>query len=150
LNEIDEEKILENQKVIRNNWRCAHRSWTGVSFYGNPATIIFARLPSIVRLFGKFLQRSCTFAAMADANPDVHDCLVRCTGMYMMDVRFSSARRLRWTLADIYSLDYANTLQRRHSIQLGGPCATVRIRWTFLKDKQNHLWTIIMRKKEIC
>lgn len=72
--------------------------------------------------------RDCTFAAMADADPDIRDCLVRRTGMYMMGVGFPSAGRFRRTLAGVDSLDNANTLQRRHSLELGGPRAAVGIR----------------------
>lgn len=74
------------------------------------------------------MLRGRTFAAMTDANPNIYDCLVRRTGMYMMGVRFPSAGRFRRTLAGIYRLDYANTLQRGHSLQLGSPRATVGVR----------------------
>ena len=84
---------------------------------------------------------------MTDANSDVHDCLMRRTGMYIMDIGFSSAGRFWRAIAGIYSLDYANSLQCRHSLQLGGSRATMEIRWTFLKDKQKYSWTIIWKKR---
>lgn len=77
---------------------------------------------------------------MTDANPGIYDGLVRCAGMHEMDVGFSFAGCFRRTLTGIYSLDDANTLQRRHSLQLGGLRTTTGIWRAFLEANEIHLY----------
>lgn len=77
---------------------------------------------------------------MTDANSGIYNGLVRCAGMHEMDVGFSFAECFRQTLAGIYSFDDANTLQRRHSLQFGGPRTTTGIRRAFLEANGIHLY----------
>lgn len=87
-------EIKQNEGVIVNKY------WRYLSGYSKQLKTTRVNIITVGSLY--FLLRllvirssyEITFAAMADANPDVHDCLMRRTGMHVMDVGFPFAGRL--------------------------------------------------------